>query len=219
MEHDFWHTVWETGRTGWRQSEPGPRLRAHWSAIDVPANGTILVPLCGDSPDMRWLLDQGHRVVGCDLSELGLTRFMTDNTMKFERFERESFVELVGPGIRLLAGDFMALTPTDIGPVNAVYDRAATIALPPPMRRAYVEHLATLIDPGVQSLLIAINYDETEMKGPPFSVPNDEVTELFSDLFEVHILDASSNSDLAGRLKDRGLTQLTETTYRIKRRP
>lgn len=219
MEHTFWLNAWENDRTGWRQSKPGLPLQTHWSSLALSPGATVLVPLCGDSTEMAWLLQQGYQVIGCDLSEIGLTRFLNDHDIAAQRTERDGFIELSAPGVRLLAGDFMELSNGLLGPVHGFYDRAATIALPADMRRRYADHLVNLIEPGAPGLLVGISYNQNEMNGPPFSVPDSDIEKLYSGPFEVVQLASSSGSDLAGRLKERGLTTLTETCYQLTRLP
>ncbi len=67
-----------------------------------------------------------------------------------------------------------------LGPVDAVYDRAALIALPEQMRPAYVSQMKTLTGV-VPQLLITLSYDQSRMNGPPFSVTNEEVDRLYKN--------------------------------------
>lgn len=78
-------------------------------------------------------------------------------------------------GITILSGDFFATTPALVGPVDGLYDRAALIALPEPMRKDYVRHLRTLLPAGAPGLVITVEYEQTLMNGPPFSVPEAEL--------------------------------------------
>ena len=116
-------------------------------------------------------------------------------------------------------GDFFALEPLDLANVVAVYDRASLIALPPAMRERYAQHLAMLLNPGCQILLISMDYDESKMKGPPFSVDEKEVRQLFEEKFSIQRIGYSSGPDIVGNLADRGLDTLTEKVYVMKRKP
>lgn len=62
---------------------------------------------------------------------------------------------------KFLCGDFFKLVPGGLRHVRLVYDRAALIALPPEMRRGYVEHLTAVIprDTDTRVLPITLNYD------------------------------------------------------------
>ncbi len=39
---------------------------------------SIFVPFCGRCPDMKYLYDQGHSVIGLDVSHIPLERFITE---------------------------------------------------------------------------------------------------------------------------------------------
>ena len=55
-------------------------------------------------------------------------------------------------------GDFFDLTPNDLLNVNAVYDRASLVALPPEMRLDYTMKIRQLLPTGTHILLIAFEY-------------------------------------------------------------
>jgi len=74
----------------------------------------------------------------------------------------------------VFVGDFFALSAAALGPVDAVYDRAAMIALPPEMRRRYVAHMDALVH-SVPQLLVTLEYEQECMPGPPFAVMDAEV--------------------------------------------
>jgi len=112
----------------------------------------------------------------------------------------------------------MSLTPQITGPIHAFFDRAATIALPPTMREAYAQKMAQLIKPGTSGLLVSIDYNQTEMTGPPFSVPDEFVQDLYAKNFAIEAIASDSSSEFAGKLRDRGITKLTESVYRMTRR-
>lgn len=59
------------------------------------------------------------------------------------------------------------------------------IALPPEMRRDYAQKIAALLIPRAHILLITMQYEEGLLEGPPFSVEDEEVRELFSEHFTI----------------------------------
>ena len=61
-----------------------------------------------------------------------------------------------------------------LGRVDAIYDRAALVALPPTMRSRYTAHLNDITEHASQ-FLITFEYDQKKMEGPPFSITEDEV--------------------------------------------
>jgi thiopurine S-methyltransferase len=99
--------------------------------------------------------------------------------------------------VELLVGDFFALTAEDLQEVAGVYDRAALVALPPEMRRDYVNLLSEILPPKAQTLLITFEYRLGEREGPPFSLPIDAVKGLFEGRGDITLLD-SQPFDLRG---------------------
>ncbi len=72
MDHDFWHDRWHSGRIGFHESRPNPLLVKHFARLKLKPQERIFLPLCGKTLDIDWLLDQGIRVAGAELSELAV---------------------------------------------------------------------------------------------------------------------------------------------------
>jgi len=223
LEHDFWHQRWAQDRIGFHQQRVNSRLRKFWPQLGVPAGAAAFVPLCGKSLDMIWLAEQGHAVRGVELSEIACRDFFVGNRLPFSECAGERHRRFAGVGeaaaIELWAGDFFALGAADLAGVGGVYDRAALVALPQHMRGDYVAKLAELLAPGTPLLLIGMQYDQSKMKGPPFSVPDEEVRELFAADFSLQVLSRSEGPEIVGNLAGRGLDTLIEHVYLLIRKP
>ena len=106
--------------------------------------------------------------------------------------KRGLFVE-GGEQLRLWCGDFFQLQAEDLAEVKAVYDRAALIALPAEMRKAYAELLCSNLPSEVSVLLVTLESEQGkeqgEEQGPPFSVAQSEVEMLFGKRFAIELLD------------------------------
>ena len=189
MEAEFWHERWRSGQIGFHQASADRNLTRHWSVLDLPRGSRVFVPLCGKSLDMLWLRDEGHPVIGIDLSAIALEAFLMENGIPARRRVQEDFDIYETPEFRLYRGDYFALTAADLKDVAAVYDRAALIAWAPEMRSPYVGHLAALVRPGTQMLLITMEYLQPQMAGPPFSVMREEVERLYAPYFTLHEVD------------------------------
>ena len=218
MEPSFWHQRWAENQIGFHQEKINSRLIRFWPQLDLAAGALIFVPLCGKTRDMLWLAEQGFDVLGVELSESACEAFFHENGISFESNRGDRFVEFSGAGVRLFAGDFFALTAMDLAGVTAFYDRAALVALPYSMRPKYALHMDTVLPPHCRGLCIGMSYDETKMKGPPFSVTENEVRQLFESAFDVEVIAESSGPDIVGNLKDRGLDTLEEKVYHLVRR-
>jgi thiopurine S-methyltransferase len=173
MEPDFWRARWSEGRTGFHEGKANALLVKHLSVLE-PAR-RLFVPLCGKAEDLAFLAAQGHDVVGVELVESAVQAFFEEHGVKPEVTPAGKFTKYSAPRLTLFAGDFFATTRELLGNVDALYDRAALIALPEPMRAGYVRHLRALLPAGAPGLVITVEYPQDALEGPPFSVPEAEV--------------------------------------------
>jgi thiopurine S-methyltransferase len=104
-----------------------------------------------------------------------------------------------------------------LGKVSGIYDRASLISWTPALRAAYVGHVTALTHPGTQTLLIAVEYPQVQMSGPPFPVTGDDIHRLYAAHHSIEQLARYEILDLEPRLKARGLTELQEVCYRLTR--
>ena len=220
MDAKFWYEVWETGRLGFHQKRPNPQLREFWPQLDLHGRGRVFVPLAGKSRDMLWLREQGHEVVGVELSEIAVQDFWRENDLTAVAEPFGSFVRYKGEGIELWCGDFFALTSEmveeEMG-ITAVYDRAALIALPPDLRQKYTHHMAHILPANTKMLLLAIEYSQDEMQGPPFSVSDAEVRQVYSPDFALTHLRQHNALEKDRRLRH-FLSSLIENVYLLEKK-
>lgn len=218
MHHDFWHERWQRRQIGFHQDEPNPYLQRFWPAAGMPDGGRVFVPLCGKSRDMLWLRQRGYEVVGVELSEIAVREFFAENGLASTQRQVGAFSCHAAVGYTLLCGDFFALTPADLGAVAAVYDRAALIALPPELRRRYAAHMLRLVPPGMHTLLVAFEYPQQEMEGPPFCVTEEEVAALYGESCAIMRLHDEDILVREPRFRDKGVSRLHEKVYLLTRR-
>jgi thiopurine S-methyltransferase len=171
MKPEYWLERWQENRIGFHRVDPNPRLVEHHRALNDTIR--VLVPLCGKSVDLEWLAVHGFEVVGVELSEKAAQDFFAERSVTPQRAPRGPFVEYKHSTISILVGDFFDARSDDLDYFDAVYDRAAMIALPPELRQRYVAHLPTLLSPKAKLLLITLDYDAPG--GPPFAVTPEEV--------------------------------------------
>jgi thiopurine S-methyltransferase len=212
MERDFWHERWRNNQIGFHEAAPNALLVSHFSSLDVPTGGRVFVPLCGKSNDMLWLRAQGYRVVGAELSRLAVERFFADNRLAPTMTSAGPLETYESDGITLFAGDLFALDHEILGPVDAVYDRAALVALPASMRERYASHLAALTGHAPQ-LLVTFEYDQSLSAGPPFSVEKAEVRKHYDALYRLTVAETRR---VEGGLKGRHPAQ--ESAWLLRQR-
>ena len=197
---DFWHKRWEEDAIGWHLPDVHPSLKKYWGEVCLSADSAVFVPLCGKSLDLIWLADQGHDVIGVELSEKALRSFFEENDLPFATEAGKHFTVFKGNRLTFLQGDYFDLTKDDLAGVKTVYDRAALIALPPGMQDAYVAHQKEMLVPDTAILLFTVAYDQSLMDGPPFSTPDDRVRQLYEGWCEVTHLGTSAPTDIRGTL-------------------
>lgn len=189
MQADFWHEMWESGVVGFHQKEINRFLRDFWPRLSLRGDEQVLVPLCGKTLDMLWLRDLGHDVIGVELSQKALDEFLQENSLTALPVQHDCYCGYELEQMTLLCGDFFGLTAEDCKAVGAVYDRAAIVALPPQMRREYAQHLQRILPKGVPFLMVIMEYDQSSMAGPPFSVSEQEVRQLFGGFSSIEVAD------------------------------
>jgi len=178
-DREFWTQVWLGGRTGFHRDAVHPDLPEYAARFLGGAPRRVLVPLCGKSLDLVWLRDHGHEVVGVEIVEHALEAFCEEQGLGAEEHSGPHGRVLRSQGLTLVCADFFAIGPEDVGPVDRIWDRAALVALPPERRIDYAAQERRLLAPGGRILLNAFEYDPSQMSGPPFSVPRDEVAALY----------------------------------------
>ena len=217
MEHEFWHERWSKKEIGFHEGSVNKFLYDHWPELSGGGVEGVFVPLCGKAHDMWWLHDRGHPVIGVELSEIACKDFFAEAGEKAMVHPGEPFTTFRHENLEIWAGDFFQLVPDDLKDTRLVYDRAALIALPEPMRKAYVEHLTAIIPDGTRILLITLDY-KTRITPPPFNVSDDEVRELYSADYDIeHILTNTLPSDHMFT-KRKGLIGATESVFRLTKR-
>src|SRR4051812_46412306 len=175
MQPEYWHERWRAGRIDFHRTEPNELLVEHRALFNDCTR--VLVPLCGKSPDLEWLVIHGLEVVGVELSELAAQAFFSERGIVPVRREQASFVVYEHGNLAIWVGDFFAADSVGLAAFDAVYDDAALIALPAELRPAYASQVQKLIAPRARLLLITLEFDAPG--GPPFSVSREEVSELY----------------------------------------
>ena len=216
MKADFWVRKWELGETRFHQESINESLKEWWPSVGAPAGSAVLVPLCGKSLDMRWLAEQGHSVVGVEVSPVACEQFFDGLKLEPAIEEAGRFRAFSAGPYRLLQGDLFAAMSADVGPVAAFYDRAAVVAMPPEMQPDYARQLVSLLPPGAAGLVNCLEYPPGAMNGPPFSIDEANLRDLLGARCEVTLLSATEINTEGTILEGRGLVGLAETSYRVQ---
>src|SRR3954466_8639668 len=121
MQPEYWLQRWEKGRIGFHRADADPCLIQHHERA-LGETIRVLVPLCGKSADLEWLVVQGFEVVGIELSELAAQAFFGERDIVPERREQGPFVAYQHGNVTILVGDFFAANADELGVFDGVYD-------------------------------------------------------------------------------------------------
>ena len=217
MKKQFWIERWQLNEIGFHQDNINTYLESWWQKLNTIPGTQVFVPLCGKSRDMLWLLGQGYKVLAVEVSSLAVENFFSENDLEPVIKNQGEFVSYEINDLTILCGDIFSITKNDLKEVTAVYDRASLVALPPEMRKQYSDHLMAILPAESETLLITLEYCQKEMNGPPFSVTEKEVCDLYAERFQVEALSEHDILDESPRFKKRGLTRFIEKVYRLSR--
>lgn len=218
MQPEFWHERWQRNEIGFHQDRPHAALARHWPALRLAPGSRVFVPLAGKSLDMVWLAANGYRVVGVELSPIAVRDFFAAQQLA-PVVERHGALERHAvDSLELWCGDVFDLTPALLGDIDAIFDRAALVALPPALRQRYAAQLVALSGRSTQMLLVTMEYDQAQMPGPPHAVPEAEVQALYGATHAIELLERNTALADFPKFAQRGVSALAEAVYHLRPR-
>lgn len=186
-DNELWQQSWRDRDIAFHQHVVNPHLVKFWQNLRLTAADRVFVPLCGKSLDLLWLAEQGHPVIGVELSPLAVRAFFSENKLQPTRRKLGKFMLWEHGRISILCGDFFQLCAADLGEIAAVFDRASLTALPDDIRVAYITQLKNILPANCKMLLLTTEEpEEGETQGQPFAVA-DEIASLYTSAFEIQL--------------------------------
>ncbi|XP_063964217.1 thiopurine S-methyltransferase-like [Lytechinus pictus] len=125
--------------------------------VDRLTNGktgsTIFLPLCGMSNDIKWLVDQGHRVIGLDIVEKSFRLFFEKYQMSFTvndlpNIPNGKVFENKEKTIKLFKCNMFDFDVSLMEKVDGIWDCGALIVISTPDRPKYGQMLLSVLKPG-----------------------------------------------------------------------
>lgn len=215
MHADHWLDRWKQNRIGFHESAVNPYLPRYLSRFNLAPGDTVFLPLCGKAIDIAWLAQQGFKVIGIELSEIAIEAFFAEQELQYQQFEDDRFILRKSGNISLIQGDYFALRPQDLPDCKMVFDRASLIAIDALDRGAYADHMRSIVPENIDILLITLDYDQSQMSGPPFAVSVEEVNQHYQADYSIEVLEQNNVLDRRPRWRDQGLTCLNESVYHL----
>lgn len=169
MDSSFWLQKWEKNEIAFHKSEANPMLVKYFGELSLSKGSRVFVPLCGKTLDISWLLSEGYRVTGAELAEIAVEQLFDELGMKpkISRFGKTSLYS--AKDIDIFVGNIFDVSGEILSSIDAIYDRAALVALPEAMRNRYTAHLKEITSKAPQ-LLVTFEYDQNLMEGLLFQL-------------------------------------------------
>lgn len=215
LGREFWAKRWIEGQIGFHEGKPNDLLAAHVKRLESASGKDklrIVVPLSGKAFDLRWLAERGHEIVGIEVVWEAVQAFFAEWNAS-PPVASGKHRSLTAKGVTLVCADVFEAAPAELGRFDALYDRAALVALEPSTRERYVATCRSLLGDGGKIFLVAFSYDQALAPGPPWSIDEATVRKLYAGL-PIEILERRS-LPASKRLADSGITALEETAYLI----
>lgn len=186
-ENSLWLDRWENREIGFNQESVNPFMVKYFNSLSLGSGSRVFVPLCGKTIDISWLLAQGHDVVAVELSEQAVAELFDELGVTPEVSTEGDFKVYSTDNLQVFVGDVFKLTSEMIGKVDAIYDRAALVALVKETRERYTAHLREISN-GAPQLLLCFEYNQSLMNRTPYSVDEEEVHGHYNDHYELEQL-------------------------------
>ena len=198
--HDHHHgdegKEYESGGHG---TEVDKYLKKHLNRLTGGNAGcNIFVTFCGNSPDLAWLCEQGHTVVGCEISETAVKELFENKVLggaipyEFqERGDIKIYSATDGKKLQVYVGDFFgSLSPDLTGTFDCIWDSHGIVSIPIPLHEPFAKKVVAFLKPSGRMFFSTSDYDITKLKSGPAPCPmsTTRLKELFPD-FEVELLD------------------------------
>jgi len=186
-DNHLWLQCWRDQREDFHQRTANSLLVRFWPALQLPSASRVFVPLCGKSLDMLWLAQQGHHVIGVELSPVAVRAFFEENSLHVKKRRCGDFTLWQSGRISILCGDYFSLRASDIGAIGSIYDRAALTALPADIRQRYIAHQCKIVMPVSTIFLLTIEDAESgDTQEQSFGVDR-EITALYADTHAIEL--------------------------------
>ena len=193
---EYREKCWKEGNTGWHTNTVHKQLIkfAHDLLRGRP-NLRVFLPMCGKSPDIVWLADQGHEVVGVEFAKQPIEGFFSDNSITFtvdsikmaETAESMDVYKCIEKQITIFHCDLFSVTEKDVGgKFDAIWDRGSLSAIAPSVGdrgKLYTDKMYSFLSPDGRYLLESHRYDVDRQGKPPANITQDHLNQMYQEKF------------------------------------
>ncbi len=215
MSNQQWKAKWKRDDIAFHQLQINPLLPQFWPTLGLTVGDTVLVPLCGKSLDMDWLLDAGYKVFGIELSNIAIQAFFAGRGLVPNRQRHGRFIRWSHGHVEIWCGDLFDLCAADLLEISAIYDCAALTALPEATRSQYVRHLGALLPSASQILLLTTESADEITTVLPLAIDS-EVASLYASRYSIELLHGNQCMKVDPEYPHEAARMLEEKVYRMR---
>jgi len=210
---DDWSNRWREGRAGWHLHGVHKMLAKYFDKmVDGRSNLKIFVPLCGKAKCLKWMFDQGHRIVGVEFDEKTVRELFEENQLELAEVTEVGPMKLfssIDGRFKVYQGDFFQFKKeNEAEPMNGIWDRGSLVAVNVSDRDRYASIILSVMAADCRYLLDTLEYDIKEYVGVPHSVTDSEIHALYKSNCEIERLER--RDALVERWKKQGLSKFDE---------
>ena len=212
-DKSFWNERWEKNELGFHALDVNPHLQAYIEHLTPTKEEKILVPLCGKTLDLLYLSQRFGEVWGVEYIEKAAIDFFAEHNLDAACTELEYGKIYQAKNIHIVVADIFSFLENTSIQFDALYDRASLIALEEEPRKAYAQKIQETLKPRAKVLLIALDYPQEQMPGPPFSVAPEEIDGHFEGSRRLTLLSRTNIIEKESKWRERGVSCIYETVF------
>jgi SAM-dependent methyltransferase len=178
---EFWENLYQTNVTPWDLGQAAPPFKTFLDSPYAIPRGTIGVLGCGAGHECMLFAERGFEVVGIDFAPSAITA----TQQKFQS------AGLLNKNAFVVQSDLFNLHHLN-GRFDYILEHTCFCAIDPSKRRTYSYTVRDLLKVGGK--LVALWWLLEKSGGPPFSVDESEIFNLFKDDFRFDILHRPNDS-------------------------
>ncbi|MEQ8580709.1 MAG: SAM-dependent methyltransferase [Marinoscillum sp.] len=175
LNQQYWEARYQNGHTGWDAGTITTPLRDYFDQL-TNKSVSVLIPGAGNAHEAAYMHKEGFSNVHVlDISQSALHQF---------QLRHPDF-----PESHIHQGDFWA----HLGQYDLIIEQTFFCAIDPSLRAAYVAKTSDLLKQRGKLVGVLWNHPMGEAE-PPFGGSVTEYVELFSERFEINVMETAYNS-------------------------
>jgi methyl halide transferase len=176
LDNDYWSLRYINNDAGWDTGSITKPLKEYFNQLQ-DKNIAILIPGCGNSYEAEYLLKNGFaNITLIDISSVLCERL------------RQRLQAYLSQGLQIICGDFFEHQ----GEYDLIVEQTFFCALDPSLRKKYAEAIPALLNK--RGKLAGLLFNKQFETNPPFGGSKDEYVKLFTQYFDIEIMEPCYNS-------------------------